>query len=57
MKEIMVLFFCQHCGIMEDCDIDNDNDRSGMRDIAKDECELSPTGTHILSTVVLPDKP
>ena len=41
---------------MEDCDIDDGNERSTMRDIAKDECKLSPTKTHILSAVVLPDK-
>ncbi len=52
----IVLFFCQHCALMEDCDIDDGNERSTMRDIAKDECKLSPTKTHILSAVVLPDK-
>ncbi len=58
-KQMAILFFCQHCGEMQDCDLNDIKkyDEKKIEDFARTECKFSLTKTHILSAVVLPDEP
>ena len=57
-KQMVILFFCQHCGEMQECDLYDISkyDEKKIEDFARTECKFSPTKTHILSAVVLPDE-